>query len=150
MAITVGTNAYITAAEYEAYAADRGITPNAATLDADIVKSADYIDTYYNFKGSPVSETQAMKLPTDEVTIANIKKAALKAVEMQQAGLLTLDLASVAAGQVKREKKVVDVLEKEIEYVEGSQQTFKRKAPELDMLLKPYTIGGTNGGLVRV
>lgn len=150
MAITIGTNAYITAAEYEAYADERGILPNAVTLDADIIKSADFIDTYYNFKGEVVTEGQPMKLPTDQVTIANIKKAALKAVEMQQAGLLTLNLAGVETGLVKREMKKVDVLEKEIEYVEGSQQTFKRRSPELDMLLRPYTIGGTNGGLVRV
>lgn len=150
MAITIGTNAYITAAEYEAYADERGILPNAVTLDADIIKSADFIDTYYNFKGQVVTEGQPMKLPTDQVTIANIKKAALKAVEMQQAGLLTLNLASVETGLVKREMKKVDVLEKEIEYVEGSQQAFKRRSPELDMLLRPYTIGGTNGGLVRV
>ncbi len=148
MAITVGTNAYITEAEYLAYADDGGVIPNYATIQYDIVKSARFIDTYYNFKGQPVSDTQSMKLPTDEVTIANIKKAALKAVEMQQAGLLTLDLASVATGQVKREMKKVDVLEKEIEYVEGSQQAFKRKAPELDMLLRPFVVGGT--GLMRV
>lgn len=150
MAITIGTNAYITAAEYEAYADERGILPNAVTLDADIIKSADFIDTYYNFKGEVVTEGQPMKLPTDQVTIANIKKAALKAVEMQQEGLLTLNLAGVETGLVKREMKKVDVLEKEIEYVEGSQQTFKRRSPELDMLLRSYTIGGTNGGLVRV
>lgn len=150
MAITIGTNAYITAAEYEAYADERGILPNAVTLDADIIKSADFIDTYYNFKGEVVDPAQTMKLPTDQVTIANIKKAALKAVEMQQAGLLTLNLAGVENGLVKREMKKVDVLEKEIEYVEGSQQTFKRRSPELDMLLRQYTIGGTNGGLVRV
>ena len=150
MAITLGTNAYITAAEYEAYADERGILPNAVTLDSDIIKSADFIDTYYNFKGEVVTEGQPMKLPTDQVTIANIKKAALKAVEMQQAGLLTLNLAGVETGLVKREMKKVDVLEKEIEYVEGSQQTFKRRSPELDMLLRPYTIGGTSGGLVRV
>lgn len=150
MAITLGTNAYITAAEYESYADERGILPNAVTLDADIIKSADFIDTYYNFKGEVVTEGQPMKLPTDQVTIANIKKAALKAVEMQQAGLLTLNLAGVETGLVKRLMEKVDVLETETEYVEGSQQTFKRRSPELDMLLRPYTIGGTNGGLVRV
>lgn len=150
MAITIGTNAYITAADYEAYADERGIKPDFVTLDTDIIKAADFIDTYYNFKGEVVTEGQSMKLPTDQVTIANIKKAALKAVEMQQAGLLTLNLAGVETGLVKREMKKVDVLEKEIEYVEGSQQTFKRRSPELDMLLRPYTVGGTNGGLVRV
>ena len=150
MAITLGTNAYITAAEYEAYADERGILPNAVTLDADIIKSADFIDTYYNFKGEVVAEGQPMKLPTDQVTIANIKKAALKAVEMQQAGLLTLNLAGVETGLVKRVMEKVDVLETETEYVEGSQQTFKRRSPELDMLLRPYTIGGATGGLVRI
>lgn len=150
MAITIGTNAYITAAEYEAYADERGILPNAVTLDADIIKSADFIDTYYNFKGEVVDPAQAMKLPTDQVTISNIRKAALKAVEMQQAGLLTLNLAGVETGLVKRVMEKVDVLETETEFVEGSQQTFKRRSPELDMLLRPYTIGGTNGGLVRV
>lgn len=145
---TLAIDSYATAAEYTAYANARGIPVQSGQLDADIIKSADYIDTYYNFKGEPVDPVQPMKLPTDQVTIANIKKAALKAIEMQQAGLLTLDLASVAAGQVKRVMKKVDVLEKETEYVEGSQQTFKRKAPELDMLLRPFTVGGN--GLVRV
>lgn len=150
MAITVGANAYVTEAEYLAYADERFIIPNYATLQSDIVKSADFIDTYYNFKGQPVSDTQSMKLPTDEVTIANIKKAALKAVEMQQAGLLELDLASVAAGQVKREMKKLGTMEKETEYVEAQLQTFKRKTPEIDQLLRPYTVGGMSSGLVRV
>ena len=145
---TLAIDCYVTEAEYQAYADARGITVDPVALDADRVKSADYIDTYYNFKGYPLYEGQPMKLPTDQVTIAQIKKAALKAIEMQQAGLLTLDLASVAAGQVKRVMEKVDVLETETEYVEGSQQTFKRKAPELDMLLRPFTVGGT--GLVRV
>ena len=145
---TLAIDSYATAAEYEAYADARGIAVHHGQLDHDIIKSADYIDTYYNFKGELVDPTQPMKLPTDQVTITQIKKAALKAVEMQQAGLLTLDLASVAAGQVKRVMEKVDVLETETEYVEGSQQTFKRKAPELDMLLRPFTVGGT--GLVRV
>jgi hypothetical protein len=145
---TLGTDSYVTSADYEAYANARGINADLTNLDADLIKSADFIDTYYNFKGQPVSDTQEMKLPTDQVTIAAIKKAALKAVEMQQAGLLTLDLASVSAGAVKRIMTKVDVLEKEVEYVDGSQSTFKRKTPELDMLLRPFVVGGA--GLVRV
>lgn len=145
---TVGTDSYVTAAEFESYADARGIAVDDANLNSNLIKSADFIDTYYNFRGQPVSDTQEMKLPTDQVTIAAIKKAALKAVEMQQEGLLTLDLASSQAGTVKRLMTKVDVLEKEIEYVDGSQSTFKRKTPELDMLLRPFTVG--NSGLVRV
>lgn len=144
----VGTDSYVTAAEFQAYADARGITVDAANLDANLILSADFIDTYYNFRGQPVSDTQEMKLPTDQVTIAAIKKAALKAVEMQQASLLDLDLASSQAGTVKRLMTKVDVLEEEIEYESGSQSNFKRKTPELDMLLRPFTVGNT--GLVRV
>lgn len=150
MTIVVGTNAYVTEADYTAYADARNITYDPVTLDADIIKASDFIETYYNFKGEVVDEAQAMKLPTDEVTIANIKKAALKAVEMQQAGLLDLDLASAELGAVKREKKKLNGIEKEIEYADAQAQTFKRKTPEIDLLLRPYTIGGTSSGLVRV
>lgn len=146
---TLANDSYATAAEYEAYALARGITVISAQLDADLVLSADFIDTYYNFKGDVLDEAQPMKLPTDEVTIDNIKKGALKAVEMQQAGLLTLDLAATQAGAVKRVMEKVDVLETETEYVDGTQQLYRRKTPELDRLLRPFTIGG-NGGLVRV
>lgn len=145
---TLATDSYATAAEYEAYALARGITVISAQLDADLVLSADFIDTYYNFKGDVVTEGQPMKLPTDEVTIDNIKKGALKAVEMQQAGLLTLDLAATQAGAVKRIMEKVDVLETETEYVDGTQQLYRRRTPELDRLLRPFTVGGT--GLVRV
>ena len=90
---TIGTNSYTTAEAYDAYAAERGITPDVVNLDADLIKSADFIDTYYNFKGQPVSDTQAMKLPADCVAISDIIKGALKAVELQQAGRLALDAA---------------------------------------------------------
>lgn len=148
MAITIGTNAYITAAEYTSYAAERGITVTSATLDADIIKSADFIDTYYNFKGDPVSDTQAMKLPTDQVSIADIAKAALKAVEMQQAGLLTLDLAAVAGGVVASESKSLDgVGSKSVTYEAGTRSTFKVRTPQLDMLLRPFL--AFTSGLIR-
>lgn len=148
MAVTVGTNAYITAAEYTSYATERGIAVTSATLDADIIKSADFIDTYYSFKGDPVSSTQAMKLPTDQVSIADIAKAALKAVEMQQAGLLTLDLAAVSGGVIASESKSLEgVGSKSVTYEQGSLSTWKPRTPQLDMLLKPFVL--FSGGLKR-
>lgn len=148
MAVTVGTNAYITAAEYQAYALERGITVTSGTLDADIIKSADFIDTYYTFKGDLVSDTQAMKLPTDQVTIAYIAKAALKAVEMQQAGLLTLDLGAIAGGVISSESKSLEgVGSKSTTYEAGTSSTFKARSPQLDMLLRPFL--AFTSGLVR-
>lgn len=135
---------YVTKAQYEAYANERDIEINYSTIDADLIKSADFIDTYYNFKGSLVDEAQAMKLPTDQVTIAEIKKGALKAVELQQAGRLALDTAALTGGMITSETKSLDgVGSKSVTYVAGSQVTYKPRVPELDLLLRPYTIGST-------
>lgn len=143
MPATIGTNSYTDATAYNAYAAERGITVNAATLDADLILSADFIDTYYNFKGAKVSDTQAMKLPTDCVAISDIRKGALKAVELQQAGRLALDAAVLTGALVDSESKTLEgVGSISKSYVEGSQVTWKARTPELDLLLRPFTVGG--------
>lgn len=140
---TVGTDSYITEAQYQAYADSRGISVDLGSIDADLVLSADFIDTYYTFKGQPVSGTQAMKLPTDCVAIADIAKAALKAVELQQAGRLALDATALTGALVESESKTLDgVGSASKSYVAGSQVTYKARTPELDLLLRPFTVGG--------
>jgi hypothetical protein len=145
---TLGTNSYTTAADYEAYAAERGIVVSNATLDQDLILSADFIDTYYTFKGQELDAAQAMSLPTDIVAIADISKAALKAVELQQAGRLSLDASVLAGGLIASESKSLDgVGSKSVSYESGSQVTYKPRTPELDRLLMPFTKGGS--GLQR-
>jgi hypothetical protein len=140
---TIGTNSYTDAAAYDAYASERGITVDVVTLDADLILSADFIDTYYNFRGSVVSDAQAMSLPTNEVAIADIIKAALKAVELQQAGRLALDATVLTGALVDSESKTLDgVGSVSKSYVSGSQVTYKPRVPELDLLLRPFTVGG--------
>jgi chemotaxis regulatin CheY-phosphate phosphatase CheZ len=141
-------SAYITQAEYEAYAAERGITVDLATIATDLVNSTDFLDRWYTFKGQPLDVAQERQLPTDQVSVAAIKNPALLCCQMQQAGLLTVDLKALAAGVVKRIMTKVDVLEKEIEYQDGTQPTSKPRTPELDRLLRPFVVGGV--GLVRV
>jgi hypothetical protein len=145
---TLGTNSYTTAAAYEAYADERGITVKHHTLDQDLILSADFIDTYYTFKGQELAADQAMALPTTVVAIADISKAALKAVELQQAGRLSLDASVLAGGLVASESKSLDgVGSKSVTYESGSQVTYKPRVPELDRLLMPFTKGGS--GLQR-
>lgn len=145
---TVGTNSYTTAALYEAYADERGITVKNHTLEQDLILSADFIDTYYNFKGQELDAAQAMSLPTDVVAIADISKAALKAVELQQTGRLSLDASVLAGGLIASESKSLDgVGSKSVSYESGSQVTYKARVPELDRLLMPFTKGGS--GLQR-
>ena len=141
-------SAYITEAEYLAYANARGIVVNLTTLDADRILSADFIDTFYTFKGTPLDAAQEMQLPTDLVSVEAIRKGALKACEMQQGGLLAVQSATATSGVIKRLKTKVDVLEKEVEYQDGTQPTGRPRTPELDRLLQPFVVGGV--GLVRV
>jgi hypothetical protein len=140
--MTVGVSSYITTAEYEAYADARGIIPNFATLDADVILSADFINTYYTMK-------PGYALPTDDADkIAEIKKAALKAMELQQKGELTLNLAGIAAGVVSSESKSLEgVGSKSTTYEAGTRPTWKPRTPALDLLMRPFLSVG--GGLVR-
>lgn len=135
---------YVTQEQYETYANERGITINYATLPADLILSADFIDTYYTFKGSPLQAYP--QLPTDEIAVADIERAALKAVELQQAGRLALDTAALTGGMITSEAKSLDgVGSKSVSYVAGSQVTYKARTPELDLLLRPYL--AFSGGL---
>lgn len=128
---------YVTTEQYEAYANERGIQINYATLDGDLFKSADFIDIYYKFKGDALQATAS--LPTTEVAIADIERAALKAVELQQIGRLTLDPVIMSGGLVESESKSLDgVGSTSVSYVAGSQSTYKPRVPELDLLLRPF------------
>lgn len=146
MAITVGTNAYVTYAEYLAWAALRGYTVTATQAEVEaaiVIASLDYIDAQHNFKGELEDEDQAMKLPTDEVSIANIKPAANAATKMQLEGLLMVDTSTIStSGAVESESKSVGSLSKSVSYKSGSAQTYKRIAPLVDSLLRPYLLGG--------
>ena len=135
---------YVTASQYEAYAEARGIAVDLVTLDADIVKSADFIDTYYTFKGTP--EQANPQLPTDLVTIADIERGELKAVELQQAGRLTLNTGVMTGGMVESESSSLDGVGSEsFTYVAGSQPTYKPRVPELDLLLRPWLVNAGGG-----
>jgi len=137
---TLKTDSYTTEAEYQAYSDARGITVNTSTIDADLVLSADFMNTYYNI----ADEYKLPGIADEYLTLIN--KAALKAVELQQAGRLTIDYAAISGGVIKRTFKKADVLEKEIEYQEGTTPTYKPRVPELDLLVRPFLVGGGNLG----
>jgi len=137
---TLKTDSYTTEVEYQAYSDARGITVNADTIDADLVLSADFINTYYNL----ADEYKLPGIEDDELLLIN--KAALKAVELQQSGRLTIDYAAISGGLIKRTFKKADVLEKEIEYQDGTTPTYKPRVPELDLLMRPFLVGGGNLG----
>lgn len=141
MAVVIGENAYITEQEFIDWAESRGYTVDAAKLSGNIVSaSLDFIDVYYCFAGKPLSADQPMKLPTDKVSIANIKSAACFAVHLQQQGLLQVNLSTATQGAVTSESKSLGTMSKSTSYAEVSKSytNDKRPTPQIDRLLKPF------------
>lgn len=154
MAVIVGTNSYLTLAEFKAWA-DLRLKDYSAFSDAQIeaalvVGSVDFIDANYSFKGEILDESQPMKLPTDLVTIANISNGAAQAAWQALNDELFISPTANSAGKVIKQRDKLDVLESEIEFSEKSAAYYKHDTTQIDRLLKPYTTGLIGGNMGRV
>lgn len=150
------SNAYADLSEFKAHYDLRGVDYSQHT-DADIeaaliVCTIDFMDVYYCYKGTKLNEDQALSLPTDEVGInKDIKNACCNGALLHLQGLLLIDESQInPMGEVKRTKSRLDVLEKEIEYQDGTQQTYKRNTAIIDRLLNKYLANGGGATLKRV
>ena len=147
-------NAYIDVAYLDDYAALRGTDltayDTAAKEAAIITCTIDFIDIYYDFRGTLVNESQSLSLPTDLVTInKDIKSAAANGAILQLKGLLLVDTSLIGqAGIVKSESKKLAKLETETEYFEGSTSNYKRDSPLIDKLLSKYLSFSSSARLV--
>lgn len=143
--MTVGTDTYITSTQYTTYADARGIVVNTATIEADLILSADFINTYYNLK-------EGYALPSDDLTkVESMLKIACKACELQQSGRLTLDESVMTGALIASESSdLTGTASESITYVDGGQITYKPRAPELDLLISKAGIQSySSTGLVR-
>jgi hypothetical protein len=152
MAITLGTNGYISLSDFKAWADMRG-NDYSAYSDTQIeqaitVSGVDYLDTQYVFKGTALVEGQPMQLPTDLVAIADISKAAAQAAWQQLTGKLFAPISTGSAGgAVTMVRKKLDVLETETRYSEGvSLGGFTYDTTLIKSLLKPF-LSNSSGGL---
>lgn len=148
--ITVGTNSYLTVAEFKANCDLFGYDYSAKTdpeIEQALTSSALlYIDPTFTFKGEKLDENQAMDLPTDEVAIADIAKGATQAAWQQLTGYLFVDptLQSVN-GKVTSESKSVGSLSKSVDYEEGTALTNTYSTVLIRNLLRPYLAYGSGG-----
>jgi len=153
MAVTVGTNAYISLADFKAWALERNRDISAYTdaqIDGAIVESSvDYINVQYRFKGDKIDEAQALALPTDEVVIGDIKAAAALAAWLTLQGRLFVDPAEVSAnGAIAAESSGVGSLRESITY-RGGSTLYYSSATRIDDLLRQFTISGGLGTSIR-
>lgn len=145
MALTLGTNTYIELASFKSWCDTFGkdyTSFSDQTIEAMCAEtSVYYIDTNYTFKGSKIDDDQSMQLPTDEVSIADIENATALAVWYNLNGWLLVDPSTRSAnGQVTLERKKLDVMEKETEYAERSQSSYRFNTQAVDNAFKPFAV----------
>lgn len=144
---------YITLEDFKAWASLRGFELFDyidSDINAAIHIATDYVDMNYTFKGEKVSEAQLMQLPTDEVAIADIHKAMGEAVKMQLLGRLYVDPTTISQkGAVVSESKAVGSLSTSTDYAEGYAYTNTYPTTRISTALRPFTVAGGLGTVVR-
>ena len=142
-------NAYISLAEFQSFASARFIDLDDYESDqingAIVIASVDFISVNYDFKGDPLTTTQGMTLPTDEVEInSDVKNATYQAALLSLKGRLFVDTTEINInGAVSSESKSVGSLSKSVEYAEnGRKYTNKYPTTNIDNILSSYVAGG--------
>ena len=128
---------------------DLSIYSTAQKEAALYVAANDYIDGMHDFMGDKVNSSQGMKLYTDLIEYADASKDIInvncEAAILQLKGALFVEqTAAVALGQIKSTTSKLDVLEKSVEYVEGTARTTGTiNTSRLERMLRPYlALGG--------
>lgn len=147
---TVGTNSYISVADFKIWADLFGyeiFDYLDSEISAATVRTAiNFIDPNYTFKGSKSVDTQAMQLPTTEVAIADINNAAAQAVYQDLKGFLFVAMESQNVnGQIASEDKKLGSLSKSVSYVEGTAKTSEYNTTIIDKLLRPFLSVSSSG-----
>ena len=135
-------NVYADVSDLDAYALLRGDDISEYTTEqkegALYVSAQDWIDGMHDFKGEPLNTTQAMKLPTSQVSLPNtdITNANCYTALLRLKGLLFNELETGTASKTKKVRKKLDVLETETEFFEGGQ--YSQDTRIADNLLDKY------------
>ena len=151
-------NCYTSLSELDDYAALIGADLSAYSDEqkksAIYVAANKYIDRLHEFKGGKVSESQGMKLYTDEVAFAlagkDIATANAEAAILHLKGYLFVDATEQnAKGDIIAESSELGVLKESFTYRDGSTVTTKYNTSTIDALLKPYLAYGSSGVVLR-
>ena len=143
--ITVGQNSYVTEAELQTYADNRGITISASDPTILLIQAMDYMETR-SYKGNKTDESQDLEWPREKVFV-NGEELADDTVperikQAQMTAALIYDEGGDLLGSVGQR-----VLSQTVEgavsvtYSEQGQQT--QVYPKMTALLKDYLAGGT-------
>lgn len=141
--VVANANSYVTVAELQAFAADRGIDTFTGDESELLIQAMDYLEIQ-NYIGLKLNRDQELQWPRADVYIdgyylqANTIPKELKNAQMQNA--ISIDQGNgpnrVYPRKTKREK--VDVLE--IEYADNSSALASD--PKVNIWLRKLVVGG--------
>lgn len=154
-AIVVDADSYITISDVATYATRYGLAWTGTDLAKEqaILRAMVYFESFERaFRGYRVSSIQELSFPRGGLLTSNgegylptntipkgVKNAVSEAAVIELASPGTLLTPSVASAQtVKREFRKVDVLEREIEYFEGSSAEKTDRFERFNVLIAPF------------
>lgn len=149
----VNANSYISVAEAKQYAESRGVTLGSDdSIAANLVLSADFMETTGPYKGIVFNDMQALEFPRRE-RIGGPSLGIPQKLKNAQAQLL-LDIKEsgvllTSNRQFALKRRKLEGLEQE--YAVGSYAAYKPKAahPLYDHLMGRFTINTGGGYLIR-
>ncbi len=140
-------NVYADLADFKVWADNRSMDYAVFSdpqIEGALVVATEWLDAHYTFKGQALSDTQALSLPTDTVSInRSVVAATCHVAHYHLSGLLTPSATTVG---IKSVRKKLDTLETETVYQDGVTQ--KQSYALVDSLLKKYTVIGGGVGVV--
>ncbi|MBA3241356.1 MAG: hypothetical protein H0T60_09055, partial [Acidobacteria bacterium] len=147
----VGANSYVSVAGADAYFADRnelnwaGANATAADKEGFLIRAADFLNSFYMWRGEPFSYDQSMALPTlafDGVPIP-VRHAQIILAKQAVAGPLFSALGERLVTSIR--EKLEGVGESETQYERTNADEFGNVGSVVAAMLRPFTV--LSGGI---
>jgi len=139
--ISVGDNSYVTEAELQTYADDRGATINASDSSVLLIQAMDYLETR-NYRGSKTDDTQSLEWPRSGIDGLDENTVPQRIKDAQMVLALIYDGGGDPLGQIDPRviQQSVDGAVSVSFSDKGNQTTL---FPKLTALLKDYLASGS-------
>ncbi len=144
-AIVTGANSYISIANFQAYAAERGITI-VGDEEELLVQAMDYLETLV-YKGLRITRDQPLLMPRSGIVYDGYEvlynTIHLKIVDAQCEVALAIDAGNGPLADIARSTKREKVGPLEVEYMDSASSVVTNR--KIMSLLTPFLASGTSG-----
>ena len=146
--ITVGQNSYVTEAELQTYADDRGITIDAADPSVLLIQAMDYLETR-SYRGEKTAEGQELEWPRTGITGLDEDTVPQKIKDAQMTLALIYDGGGDPLGQIGQ-RVTQETVEGAVSVRYSDKGNQSTLYPKLTALLQGLLAAGSGGGSFAV